>query len=67
MNSSFKFHFLRLAQNLQGMNGQELFQLSKDTLDHFTDEAESNRVHALLTKQKQLSGVRMYFLSIIIH
>ncbi len=51
---------------MQGINGQELFQLSKDTLDQFTDEAESNRIHALLSKQKQLSGVRICLLSIMI-
>jgi hypothetical protein len=44
------------------MNGQELFQLSKDTLDQFTNEAESTRVHALLLQQKQLSGVKTFFL-----
>jgi hypothetical protein len=44
------------------MNGEELFQLSKDTLDQFTNENESTRIHALLAQQKQLSGVRISFL-----
>ncbi len=53
---------LRLAQNLYGMTGEELFQLSKHTLDQFTNEIESTRLYTLLSQQKQLSGVRTYFL-----
>ncbi|CAF4292185.1 unnamed protein product [Rotaria sp. Silwood2] len=47
-----------LARNLQGMNGEELFQLTKSTLDQFTNEHESARVYALLSQQKQLAGHR---------
>ncbi|CAF4833581.1 unnamed protein product [Rotaria sp. Silwood1] len=48
----------QLAQNLNGMNGEELFQLSKSTLDQLTNEHESARVYALLSQQKQLAGYR---------
>jgi len=58
----YKFLFLRLAQNLYGMNGEELFQLSKNTLDQFTNETESAKIYALISQQKQLSGVRIFFL-----
>ena len=43
------------------MNGDELFQLSKHTLNQFTNETESARVYALLSQQKQLSGVGSFF------
>jgi hypothetical protein len=43
------------------MNGEQLFQVPKATLDQFTNETESARVYALLSQQKQLSGVRFYF------
>jgi hypothetical protein len=42
------------------MNGQELFKLSKNILDQFTNETESNRIYALLLQQKKLSGVRSF-------
>ncbi|CAF3092264.1 unnamed protein product [Rotaria socialis] len=45
-----------LAQSLHGMNGKELFQLTKSGLDRFTNEQESARIYALLAQQKQLSG-----------
>jgi len=48
------------------MNGKELFQLSKSTLDRFTNETESAKIYALLSQQKQLSGVRFIFLLMII-
>ncbi len=57
----YKYLFLRLAQNLYGMNGEELFQLSKNTLDQFTNETESAKIYALISQQKQLSGVRIFF------
>ena len=41
------------------MNGQDLFQLSKTTLDQLTNENESARIYALLLQQKQLSSVRI--------
>jgi hypothetical protein len=44
------------------MNGKELFQLSKTTLDQFTNETESSKIHALLSQQKKLSGVKFVFL-----
>jgi hypothetical protein len=44
------------------MNGEELFQLSKNTLDQFTNETESARIYKLLSQQKKLSGVRILFL-----
>lgn len=44
------------------MNGRELFQLSKSTLDQLTNETESARVYALLSQHKQLSGVSLLFL-----
>lgn len=40
------------------MNGKEIFQLSKNTLDQFTNETESSKIHTLLLQQKKLSGVR---------
>ena len=43
------------------MNGEQLFQLTKTTLDQYTNETESARVYALLSQQKQLSGVRFHF------
>ncbi|CAF0750953.1 unnamed protein product [Rotaria sordida] len=48
----------KLAQNLHGMNGEELFQLTKSTLDQFTNEHESARIYELLLQQKQLAGYR---------
>ncbi|CAF3848814.1 unnamed protein product [Adineta steineri] len=48
----------KLAQNLYGMNGQQLFELSKSTLDGFTNETESARMYALLAQHKQLSGFK---------
>lgn len=53
-----KSYFSRLAQRLQGFNGEDLFRLSKDELDHMTNENESARLYALLSQQKQLAGVR---------
>lgn len=47
----------RLVANLTGMNGKELFDLTKHALDELTDENESNRLYAQLAQQKQLSGV----------
>ncbi len=44
------------------MNGNDLFQLPKTTLDQFTNETESARVYALLAQHKQLSGVSLFFL-----
>jgi hypothetical protein len=49
------------------MNGKELFQLSKTTLDQFTNETESSKIHALLSQQKKLSGVKFIFLINEIH
>ncbi|CAF0730375.1 unnamed protein product [Adineta ricciae] len=46
----------QLIHRLKGMNGERIFQLSKDTLSTFTDEIESARIYALLLQQKQLSG-----------
>lgn len=56
----------QLARNLQGMTGEELFQVSKATLDQFTDETESARIYSLLSQQKKLAGVRLFFLLLFI-
>ena len=48
------------------MNGEELFKLSKDTFNQFTNETESARIYALLYQQKQLSGVRIDIFLVII-
>ena len=60
--STFGFAFSRLARNLTGMNGKDLFELSKQALDGLTDESESAKLYALLAQQKQLSGVSDAFL-----
>jgi len=39
------------------MNGIEIFQLSKNTLDQLTNPEESARIFSLLSQQKKLSGV----------
>lgn len=57
-----KILFLRLSKKLRGMNGEEIFKLSKNELDRLTNEHESARVYALLAQQKQLSGVRFIHL-----
>lgn len=49
----------QLAQNLKGMNGNDLFQLSKNTLDQLTNPEESARVFSLLSQQKKLSGYQL--------
>lgn len=44
-------------KNLQGFTGEQLFQLSKSSLDRLTEKSESDRLYDLLIQQKQLSGV----------
>ncbi|UJR33285.1 hypothetical protein I4U23_020737 [Adineta vaga] len=46
----------QLAQRLYGMNGKQLFELPKHTLDTYTNETESARIYALLSQHKQLAG-----------
>lgn len=53
----------QLARHVQGMTGDDLFQLSKAVFDQFTDELESTRIYTLLSQQKKLFGVRNPFSS----